>query len=319
MSSLSQPLGQVLNPRKSNLVPALLLVLGLIIALSAATYGYIESRRTEKVVIAVRSIPYGQPITADDLGTVEVPLHRPVQLAGIGDPSQVIGTWAAREIGVNDLLQPTMLLTTAPDQPVYPSGQKLDKDTVPVPFSTETIGPLTYRDVVNVGYNSTTGDPQMCIANGGSVSASTPASVPATTDGNTTYPQGRPFACRLLQRIKVLWVDTDKNVAYLQMTPYQAHTVWALQAANVQMWGERYGATSDELPSLDRLDAAQVELNRLTMNLTDTLKLYNPQGMGGGIPTDGGAIPGSSSAIPGQQAIPGAQPTAAPEASQAKP
>jgi hypothetical protein len=313
MSSLSQPLGQVLNPRKSNLVPALLLVLGLIIALSAATYGYIESRRTEKVVIAVRSIPYGQPITADDLGTIEVPLHRPVQLAGIGDPNQVIGTWAAREIGPNDLLQPSMLLTTAPDQPVYPSGQKLDKDTVPVPFSTETIGPLTYRDVVNVGYNSTTGDPQMCIANGGSVSASTSVSALATTDGSATYPQGRPFACRLLQRIKVLYVDTDKNVAYLQMTPYQAHTVWALQAANVQMWGERYGATSDELPSLDRLDAAQVELNRLTMNLTDTLKLYNPQGFAG-------AIPGSSSALPGQHAVPGAQPTAAPaEGAQAKP
>jgi Flp pilus assembly protein CpaB len=87
MSSLSQPLGQVLTPKKSNLVPALLLVLGLVIALSAATYGYIESRRTEKVVIAVRSIPYGQPITADDLGTIELPLHRPVQLAGMGDPN----------------------------------------------------------------------------------------------------------------------------------------------------------------------------------------------------------------------------------------
>ena len=62
--SLSQPLGQVLTPKKSNLVPALLLILGLIIALSAATYGYIESRRTEPVIIAVRAVPYGQPITA---------------------------------------------------------------------------------------------------------------------------------------------------------------------------------------------------------------------------------------------------------------
>jgi hypothetical protein len=135
---------------------------------------------------------------------------------------------------------------------------------------------------------------------------------PAAADAATS-PQGRPFACRLLQRVKVLWVDTEKNVAYLQMTPYQAHTVWALQAANVQLWGERYGASSDELPSLDRLDAAQVELDRLTMTLTDTLKLYNPQG-------SAGAIPGSSSVIPGQQAIPGAQPTAVPaEGSQATP
>jgi len=313
MSTLSQPLGQVLNPKRSNLAPALLLILGLIIALSAATYGYIESRRTEKIIIAVRSVPYGQQFTADDLGTIELPLHRPIQLAGIADPNQVISTWAAREIGPNDLLQPNMLLATVPDQPVYPSGQKLDKDTVPVPFSTETIGPLTYRDVVNVGYNATSGDPQLCLANGGSVSASTPATAPGAMGDSASYPQGRPFACRLLQRIKVLWVDTEKNVAYLQMTPYQAHTVWALQAAQVQMWGERYGASSDELPSLDRLDAAQVELNRLTMTLTDTLRLYNPQGYAG-------AIPGSSSVIPGQQAIPGAQPTAVPvEGSQATP
>jgi hypothetical protein len=73
------------------------------------------------------------------------------------------------------------------------------------------------------------------------------------------------------------------------------------------MWGERYGASSDELPALDRLDAAQVELNRLTMNLTDTLKLYNPEGYAG-------AIPGENSTIPGQQAIPGStQPTATPQ------
>jgi hypothetical protein len=310
MSTLSQPLGQVLTPKKSNLVPALLLILGLIIALSAATYGYIESRRTEKVIIAVRAVPYGQQITTDDLGTIELPLHRPAQLAGVADPNRVIGQWAAREIGPNDLVQANMLMASAPDQPVYPSGQQLDKDTVPVPFSTQTIGPLTYRDVVNVGYNSTTGDPHMCIASGGAVSTSAPVVAPAATgDAGTIagYPQGRPFACRLLQRVKVLYVDEAKNVAYLQMTPYQAHTIWALQAANVQLWGERYGSSSDELPALDRLDAAQVDLHRLTMNLTDTLKLYQPEGFAG-------AIPGSSSAIPGQQVIPGStQPTATPQ------
>jgi hypothetical protein len=76
------------------------------------------------------------------------------------------------------------------------------------------------------------------------------------------------------------------------MTPYQSHTIWALQAAGVQMWGERYGATSDELPSLDRLDAGQITLDRLTMTLSDTLKLYSPQGFGGAIPGDNAAIPG---------------------------
>ena len=45
----------------------------------------------------------------------------------------------------------------------------------------------------------------------------------------------------------------------------------SLQAADVQMWGERYGTTSDELPSMDRLDASQItltgELNKLANNI----------------------------------------------------
>ena len=305
--SLSQPLGQLLTPKKSNLAPALLLVLGIVIALSAATYGYLESRRTETVLIAVRSVPFGQQISADDLGTIELPLHRPVQLAGIGDASAVVGKWAAREIGPNDLLQSTMLLDRAPDQPVYPSGQQLDKDTVPVPFSTATIGPLNVRDLVNVGYNAASGDAQLCRANGGEV-AQAPA--PAPVQNSEGGPQGRPFACRLMQRIKVLYVDEGKGVAYLQMTPYQSHTIWALQAAGVQMWGERYGATSDELPAMDRLDASQIAADRLTMTVSDTLKLYSPQGMGGGIPGTSNVIPGSSDTLPGQ----GTQPTDAPTA-----
>jgi hypothetical protein len=289
--SLSQPLGQVLTPKKSNLAPALLLILGVIIALSAATYGYIESRRTEQVIIAVRNVPYGQQITADDLGTIELPLHRPIQVAGIANPELVVGRWAGREIGPNDIVQPTMLLQTAPDQPVYPSGQKLDKDTVPVPFSTATIGPLSHRDTVNVGYNAQTGDPEMCRAEGGAVSEALLSPAPGTASPNPI--QGRPFACRLLQRVKVLYVDEGTSVAYLQMTPYQAHTIWALQAAGVQLWGERYGATSDELPAMDRLDASQIALDRLTMSMTDTLTLYRSAGVGG-------AIPGAGSTIPGQ-------------------
>src|SRR3954471_4766851 len=95
--SLNAPLSQALNPKKSNLLPALLLVLGLIIALSAATYGYLESRRTENAIIAVRDVPFGQKITADDLATIELPLHRPAQLAGLNAPALIIGKWAARE------------------------------------------------------------------------------------------------------------------------------------------------------------------------------------------------------------------------------
>lgn len=300
-----QPLGQVLTPKKSSLAPALLLVLGIVIALGAAAYGYLESRRTEAVLVAVRAVPFGQQISADDLGTIELPLHRPVQLAGIGDAGAVVGKWAAREIGPNDLLQPTMLLDHAPDQPVYPSGQQLDKDTVPVPFSTATIGPLTVHDLVNVGYNAASGDAQLCRANGSDASP-----MPATGQNADGAPQGRPFACRLLQRVKVLYVDDSKELAYLQMTPYQSHTIWALQAAGVQLWGERYGATSDELPAMDRLDASQITTDRLTMTVSDTLTLYRPQGMGGDIPGSAPTLPGSSSALPGQ----GAQSTAAPAA-----
>jgi hypothetical protein len=296
--SLNAPLSQALNPKKSNLLPALLLVLGLLIALSAAAYGYLESRRTEQVVIAVRDVPFGQQISADDLGTIELPLHRPTQLAGMNDPTLIIGKWAAREIGPNDVLQTSMVMDSAPSQPVYPSGQKLDKDTVPVPFSIATIGPLTVRDLVNVGYNAPSGDPQLCLSNGGLVQ-SAPAPVSEAGDSQA---QPRPFACRLLQRIKVLYVDDGKQLAYLQMTPYQSHTIWALQAAGVSMWGERYGASSDELPAMDRLDAGQISTDRLTMTLSDTLKLYNPEGMGGGIPGASSSIPGTTSTIPGTSA-----------------
>jgi hypothetical protein len=294
--SLNQPLSQALNPKKSNLFPALLLILGLIVALSAGAYGYLESRRTETVLLAVRDVPFGQQITADDLGTIELPLHRPTQVTGMSDPALVIGKWAGRQIGQSDLLQPSMLLDAAPDQPVYPSGQKLDKDTVPVPFSTATIGPLSFHDLVNIGYNVTNGDPQLCVSSGGTVQTTAPVSAPGSGD---TEPQARPFACRLLQRLKVLYVDEGKSIAYLQLTPYQSHVIWALQAAGVAMWGERYGASSDELPAMDRLDAAQVDLTRLTMTLSDTLKLLSPQGMGGGIPGTT-TLPGQTIGTPGQ-------------------
>jgi hypothetical protein len=67
----------------------------------------------------------------------------------------------------------------------------------------------------------------------------------------------------------------------------------------MMLWGERYGSTSDELPSLDRLDASQIDMTKLTLSVSDTLKLYNPEGFGGGIPSEGGALPGSST-IPGE-------------------
>jgi len=62
----------------------------------------------------------------------------------------------------------------------------------------------------------------------------------------------------------VLFVDEGASVAYLELTPYQAQTVWAMQAAGLQLWGERYGSLSDPLPSLIRLDIGQITIPALT-------------------------------------------------------
>jgi hypothetical protein len=245
-TTFNQPLGQALNVRPSRKLPLILIMLGVVVAVGAAAYGYFEGRRTERVVIAVSSLRYGQPITAVDLATIEVPLHRPEQIAGMTDPQAIIGKWASGDIRPNDLLQPGMLLDRAPDQPVYPSGEQLAKNMVALPFSVATLGPLDHHDLVNVGYNDLSGDPQVCRNEGGA-----PVTVTATTEGNP-----RPFACRLVTSMNVLYVDG--GIAYLEATPEQSHAIWALQAAGVQLWGERYGSTSEPLPNLDRLDWSEI-------------------------------------------------------------
>ncbi|GIV96994.1 MAG: flagellar protein FlgA [Herpetosiphonaceae bacterium] len=281
--SFNQPFSasQALTPKKSNKLPIILLVFGIVVALGAATYGYLQQARVETVVIAVRPIPFGKHITADDLGTIEVPYHRPVQLAGISDPSAVIGRWAAREIGSNDLIEPGDLLQMPPDRPVYPNGRQLGTDMVALPFATTTIGPLTDRDVVNLGFNDPSGDPALCQRLGGATEA------PAVTEVTA---QRRPYACRFLSKVPVLYIDG--NIAYLEVTPYQAHAVWSLQAAGLQLWGERYGATSDPLAALSRMDAAQIQESVLTAP-TETLKLQGEIFAPAGLPGSSGTIPGS--------------------------
>ena len=252
-TTFNQPLGQALNVQKSNKLPIMLLVLGMLIAVGAAAYGYVEGRRTERVVIAVNPLRYGQQITAADLATIEVPLHRPEQIAGMTNPDMVVGKWASGDIRPNDLIQSAMLLDTAPDQPVYPSGEELHTNMVSLPFSVATLGPLDHHDLVNVGYNDLSGDPTLCARAGGQ----------AMTVTTTVEGKGRPFACRLLTSMNVLYVDG--GIAYLEATPEQSQAVWALQATGVQLWGERYGATSDPLPNLERLDASQITEETLTV------------------------------------------------------
>ncbi len=287
-SSLSTPLSSALTPKKSQVVPALLLVIGIAASLAAAAYGYIESRRTERVVIAARDVHYGQQITADDLAVIELPLHRPVQVTGITDPGAVIGQYATRQIGVNDLLQASMLSPNLPDEPVYPNGRKLERNMVPAPFALTGVGPVTDRDRLNIGFIAS--DPLLCDRTRADVSLGTVLNVPTTLI--VVQEGARAYACRWMSGIPILYIEDD--VAYLEMTPAQAHALRALQAANVALWAERYGATSDPLQYMDRLDAAQVILPDLTRPVTETLRL-EPQ-----IVSDARApIPGATAPIPG--------------------
>lgn len=243
-----QPVAQALAPQKRSILPSIVLIVALLMAVAAAAFGFYEQSRTETVLIALKPLVYGQQITTEDLGTIEVPLHRPQQLAGITDAAAVVGKWASGDVRANEQLQPAMLLDKAPDQPVYPSGEELNKDMVVLPLSTETIGPLTHRDVLNIGFNDTTGDPTRCTGAGGTATPS------VGVDG-----EPQPYACRLITGANVLHVDDAKQIAYIELTPDAAHAVWSVQAAQLTIWGERYGQASAPVPNMDRIDIGQVK------------------------------------------------------------
>jgi hypothetical protein len=294
--NLSQPIALALTPKKRTVVPSLLLLLGLLVCIGSAAYGYLESRRTEQVVIAARDVPFGQQLTPDDLAIIELPLHRPVQLAGIADPAAVIGQYATRQIGTEDVVKPSMLSVERPDTPVYPNGAALTKDMVPVPFALQALGPMTDHDLVNIGFITT--DASLCDREAADVPPGTVLPPPeqpgdaASALGPQTLP--RAFACRFMSNVRILYIDG--STAYLEMTPAQAHAMWALTAAGVQMWGERYGVTSTPLMYLDRLDAGQVTLPDLTGPLSETLRV-EPQLVP--MTADQAAIPGANTTVPG--------------------
>ena len=272
-----EPLGQVLNP-KSN-VAAAAAGTGADHRLSAATYGYIESRRTEQVIIAVRYVPYGQLISADDLGTIELPLHRPAS-SPVSVTRTIVGTWAARGIGPNDLLQATMLLDTiAPDQPVYPSGQKLERTPYHSVLDRDhrPADPSRFRErrLQRDQWRS-----RRCVANGGMVSARR-ATARRNDDRDAA---GRPVRLPPAGARQGTVGRHGKNVAYLQMTPYQAHTIWALQPPACRCGASAMAHPPTSCPRWIAWTPPRSAPNRLTMTSTDTLKLYNPQGFGGGIP-----------------------------------
>ncbi|NTU80087.1 MAG: flagellar biosynthesis protein FlgA [Chloroflexales bacterium] len=279
-------LGQALTRKRANPLPALLLAVGLIATVGFAILGYLESQRTEALVVLTRDIPYGQQIAAEDVSTVELPLHRPAQLAGLSDPAAVVGQYAARSLGVNDLAQPGMLMPAPPTQPVYPNGEQLGVNMVPVPFSVAALGPVSHHDRVNLGFTDATGDPALCDA---AMSAAAGAEPTPQSPSSASGPALRPYACRLISSVRVLWIDG--GVAYLEMTPYQAQAIWAVQAAGVQLWGERYGITSDPLPAFDRLDLGQVN--------SEELLAPAPTPMPREDPLEPPCIPGANGPIPG--------------------
>ena len=249
LSNATPPLTQAMSRKRRAILPMVLLLLGIVICIAAAVLSYLETQRTESVVVLTRDVAYGQSITSEDVTTIEVSRHRASELTGIASPSLAIGQYASRPLRAGDLAQPTMLMAELPDQPIYPNGEELTPNMVPLPFSTGTIGPLTHRDRVNLGYSDPSGNPTLCEAEN---------VAPATSA------DGRPlaYACRLLSNVRVLYVEG--NVAYLEVTPYQAHTIWAIQAANLPLWGERYGASSQTIDPLLRLDLANVDLAELT-------------------------------------------------------
>lgn len=250
----SAPLGQSLTPTKSKTGRTLLMVVAIVLALILAVLGFLETRRTERVLIAARAIPFGQQITADDLKTIEVPLHRPADLAGVTNPNLIIGLYAARMITEKDLFQPAMALPAAPDTPVYPSGEILQKNMVALPFSVQAIGPITNNDLVNIGFNDATGNQAVCTNAGGTVAA---GSAPSGDDTSNAY------ACRMIERANVLYVDAKEGMAYLEVPPYQALAVQAVRAADMMLWAERYGSSSVPLTPLDRLSPRDFSAKQL--------------------------------------------------------
>ncbi|PDW00463.1 SAF domain-containing protein [Candidatus Chloroploca asiatica] len=293
MTPNAPSLGQALTRKKASPLPVLMLAAGLIAAIAFAVMGYLESQRTEQVVVLIHEVPFGQQLVAEDLGMVEVPLHRPVPLAGITDASLVIGQYAARNLGVNDLVQPGMLMAAPPDQPVYPNGEQLTVNMVPVPFSVAALGPVNYRDRVNLGFSDPSGDPALCDEAIAAAAGEAPSRV-TVSQGELGTP--RPYACRLLSSVRVLWIEG--TTAYLEMTPYQAHTIWALQAAGLPMWGERYGSTSEVLSAFDRLDIGQVTLPALLA----------PAPEGEAADVDANELPGTHTSLPGANSpVPGSE------------
>jgi hypothetical protein len=238
-----------LQEQRREVLAILLISGGMLGAVTMAALAWHESARQEAVLVVARDLPAGSLLSSDDLEVVWLPQHRPAVLRGISDRRLVIGQYSVRELRAGDLLQPTMLQAQAPTVPRYANGRQLTVGMVPFAFSLRGLGPISENDLVNLGFSDSGGAVQLC-------------------GGTADTPTGQAYACRLISRVRILAIDTAAGQLYLEVTPYQAQSLYALQAAGVVLWAERYAADGPPLPALSRLESRAIERGRLEADET---------------------------------------------------
>lgn len=261
---MTTPTFTPIRPRR-NPLPIITLAIALV-AIGAGFYLALTTHRTTLIAVWARPVAAGQPIQPEDLTTLAVPADRPPALEGIADPALLVGQWTTRSVGQGEIIYPSQVQASAPSTPYYPNGEALPEGFVAVPFSLQTVGPVTDRDYINVNVIDPSGDPRRCSELGG-----TPSSFNATM---TEAPATPVVTCRLIPQMEILYVDQAANVAYLAATPYQSQVIYTLTAQDgTRLYGERYGATSPALPYLTRLDPNVIDPALLTGSVSETLPL----------------------------------------------
>lgn len=251
------------RPRRTWIMPAILTLIALLISGSGLGLA-LTANQTEQVLVWARPVVAGQRISAEDITTIALPINRPPALNTLSEGNQPVGLWVLRNNNTGELINSSQLSTTAPTIPFYPNGASLPANMVALPFATDTIGPLSDNDTININFIDSSGDPQRCTALGGT-------SEQIEAIANDLQGKHLPITCRLLPQMEVLYVDSANQIAYLAATPYQSQAVYTLSAIeHVQLYGERYGSTSEALPYLTLLNPANLNADMLTGPVSTT-------------------------------------------------
>lgn len=257
--------------QRRNLTGVILLVTGAILLIMASVWLFWESRRFEPVVIALRDIPAGRQITATDLAVMDLPVQRPESLRGFREAAAVIGQYAEVAILANSVIVPRMVQPDPPTTLVYPNGRSLPPEMVAVPIKVAELGPLTDRDVLNIGFISDR--PEYCDRVQADRSGAIPPPAAERSDGAGSTAALPKFACRWASALPIVYLDQETKTAYVAMTPAQSLAYHALRAAEVELWMERYSAAGVPLQYLDRRYPNQVTLAELTDPASVTVRV----------------------------------------------